>query len=273
MSAKKLNGCKMNDKKEFLLQSIIKAYIEHCEPIGSTQLKSMYDIAYSPATIRGYFKKLGDEGFLAQEHISSGRTPTTEALKQYWATKLNFDLKGINLQALQYYAQALDISVFLKKEKTDVLKNILNIENRYMILEFTSFAINVKFSDPLYRFLKDMIGINIKDILKISKDVGAYEIFDAINQNIENSDFEIFNYKEFLNLALNYDFDDLTINSFLKGTILDRIEPGLYFEELLPIGYIGICHYCKVNNEDIKMLVIGKLPKNYEEFYSRIKTF
>ena len=61
----------MIDKKEFLLQSIIKAYIEHLEPIGSTQLKSMYDITYSPATIRGYFKKLGDEGYLAQEHISS----------------------------------------------------------------------------------------------------------------------------------------------------------------------------------------------------------
>ena len=85
----------MIDKKEFLLQSIIKAYIEHLEPIGSTQLKSMYDITYSPATIRGYFKKLGEEGFLAQEHISSGRTPTTEALKQYWKTKLDFKLSRI----------------------------------------------------------------------------------------------------------------------------------------------------------------------------------
>ena len=55
----------MIDKKEFLLQSIIKAYIEHLEPIGSKELKSMYELDYSPATIRGYFKKLGDEGFLA----------------------------------------------------------------------------------------------------------------------------------------------------------------------------------------------------------------
>ena len=126
----------MIDKKEFLLQSIIKAYIEHLEPIGSTQLKSMYDITYSPATIRGYFKKLGEEGYLAQEHISSGRTPTTEALKQYWKSKLNFRLKGINLKALQYFAQEVGLSVFLKKEKSDILKNILNVENRYMILEF-----------------------------------------------------------------------------------------------------------------------------------------
>ncbi|RXJ84421.1 heat-shock protein [Arcobacter cloacae] len=263
----------MMDKKEFLLQSIIKAYIEHLEPIGSTQLKSMYDITYSPATIRGYFKKLGEEGYLAQEHISSGRTPTTEALKQYWQSKLNFKLKGVNLRALEYFSSKMGISVFIKKEKADILKNVLNVENRYMILEFSSFAISVRYSDALYRFLNDMIDVSLKDITKISKDVGAYEVYESINQTLQNSDFQIFNYKEFLNLALNYDFDEYTINSFLKGQILDELKEGLYFEKLLPSNYIGICNYCMINNEDVKMLVIGELPKDYEYFYEKIITF
>ena len=263
----------MIDKKEFLLQSIIKAYIEHLEPIGSTQLKSMYDITYSPATIRGYFKKLGEEGYLAQEHISSGRTPTTEALKQYWQTKLNFKLKGINLRALEYYASNIGLCVFIKKEKSDVLKDIINVENRYMILEFSSFAISVKYSDALYRFLNDMIGLDLKDITKVSKDVGAYEVYESIHQTLQNSDFQIFNYKEFLTLALNYDLDEYTINSFLKGQILDELKEGLYFDKLLPPNYIGICNYCKINNEDVKMLVIGELPKDYEYFYEKITTF
>ena len=263
----------MIDKKEILLQSIIKAYIEHLEPIGSTQLKSMYDITYSPATIRGYFKKLGEEGYLAQEHISSGRTPTTEALKQYWQSKLSFKLKGINLRALEYFASNIGLSVFIKKEKADKLRNILNVENRYMILEFSSFAINVRYSDELYRFLKDMIDLDLKDIIKISKDVGAYEVYESINQSLQNSDFQIFNYKEFLTLALNYNFDEYTINSFLKGHILDDLKEGLYFEKLLPNNYIGICNYCKINNEDVKMLVVGELPKDYEFFYEKITTF
>ena len=263
----------MIDKKEFLLQYIIKAYIEHLEPIGSTQLKSMYDITYSPATIRGYFKKLGEEGYLAQEHISSGRTPTTEALKQYWQSKLNLKLKGLNLRALEYFASEIGLSVFIKKEKSDVLKNILNVEKRYMILEFSSFAISVKYSDALYRFLNDMIGLDLKDITKVSKDVGAYEVYESINQTLQNSDFQIFNYKEFLNLALNYDFDEYTINSFLKGQILDELKEGLYFDKFLPSNYIGICNYCKINNEDVKMLVIGELPKDYEYFYEKITTF
>jgi heat-inducible transcriptional repressor len=261
------------DKKEFLLESIIRAYIEHLEPIGSTQLKSMYDITYSPATIRGYFKKLGEEGYLAQEHISSGRTPTTEALKQYWQTKLNFKLRGINLRALEYYASAVGLSVFIKKEKTDILKNILNVKSKYMILEFSSFAISVKYSDALYRFLSEMIGLDLRDITRISKDVGAYEVYESINQTLQNSDFQIYNYKEFLNLALTYSFDEYTINSFLKGQILDELKEGLYFDKLLPSNYIGICNYCKINNEDVKMLVIGELPKDYEYFYEKITTF
>ncbi len=263
----------MIDKKEFLLQSIIKAYIEHLEPIGSTQLKSMYDLEYSTATIRGYFKKLGDEGFLAQEHISSGRTPTNEALKQYWLGKLNFKLSGINIKALEYLANNIGLTVFLKKEKSDVLQNIINVENRYIILEFTSFAVSIKYSSALYKFLSDFLQSSLKDILKISKDVGAYELYSTINHTLQSSDFEIFNYKEFLSLALNYDFDEFTIDRFLKGSILDELKDGLYFDGFLPQNYMGICKFCKINNEDIKMFVVGELSKDYEYFFEQIKNF
>ncbi|OQR41569.1 heat-shock protein, partial [Aliarcobacter cryaerophilus] len=202
----------MIDKKEFLLQSIIKAYIEHLEPIGSKELKSMYELDYSPATIRGYFKKLGDEGFLAQEHISSGRTP------------LNFSISGVNIKAIEFLANKIGVTVFLKKEKSDILQNIINVENRYIILEFTTFVVNIKFNPALYKFLSDFLQSSLKDILKISKDVGAYELYSSINYTLQSSDFDIFNYKEFLSLALNFDFDEFTINKFLKGTILDELK-------------------------------------------------
>ena len=120
----------MINKKEFLLDSIIRAYIEHLEPIGSGQLKSMYDIAYSPATIRGYFKKLGDEGYLAQEHASSGRTPTTEALKEYWGTRLNIGLDVVNYNKLNLHAKQIGLTVFLKEQQIEVLHRVLNIETQ-----------------------------------------------------------------------------------------------------------------------------------------------
>ncbi|OCL93762.1 Heat-inducible transcription repressor HrcA [Aliarcobacter thereius] len=262
----------MIDKKEFLLQSIIKAYIEHLEPIGSKELKSMYDLEYSTATIRGYFKKLGDEGFLAQEHISSGRTPTNEALKQYWIGRLNFNLQGINIKALEHFTKNVGLTVFLKKEKQDILQNIINVESRYIILEFTSFAVSIKYSQALYKFLSDFLENSLEEILKISKDVGAYELYNSINQSLQ-SDFEIFNYKEFLSLVLNYDFDEFTINRFLKGNIMEELKEGLYFDGLLPQNYIGICKFCKINNEDYKMFIVGELSKDYEYFFEQITNF
>ncbi len=258
------------DKKEFLLHSIIKAYIEHLEPIGSSQLKSMYDISYSPATIRGYFKKLGDEGFLAQEHVSSGRTPTTEALKMYWINKLNFKLRFVDERAIAYLSNDLGMSVFIQDQKSDILKNILNVENRYMILEFTSFAITIKYSDALYRFLSDMVSLELVHIVNIAKQVGAMEIYEQVSQYLQNKNFHIYNTKEFFSLALKYNFDEKSINSFLKGVVLDSIEEGLYFDGIVPEGYIGVCHKCKIDNQDIKMLVVGELSKDYEYFYNKI---
>ena len=258
------------DKKEFLLHSIIKAYIRHSEPIGSSQLKSMYDIAYSPATIRGYFKKLGDEGFLAQEHVSSGRTPTTEALKMYWQNKLNFKLEYVDEGAIAYLSDNLGISVFIQDQKFDILKNILNVENRYMILEFSSFAITIKYSDALYRFLSDMVSLELVHIVNIAKQVGAIEIYEQVSQYLQNKNFHIYNTKEFFSLALKYNYDEKSINSFLKGYVLDSVEEGLYFDGIVPDGYIGICHKCKIENRDVKMLILGELSKDYEYFYNKI---
>ncbi|NVJ54365.1 MAG: heat-shock protein [Campylobacteraceae bacterium] len=260
----------MIDKKEYLLHSIIKAYIEHLEPIGSTQLKSMYDIAYSPATIRGYFKKLGEEGFLAQEHVSSGRTPTTEALKQYWTNKLDFKLDFVDEKAIEYFSKELGITVFVQEQKSDTLNDILNVENRYMILEFSSFAITVKYSDALYRFLNDMQGLELVHIVNISRQVGAYEIYEKVSQHLQNKNFHIYNTKEFFSLSLKYNYDEKSINGFLKGRILDSLEEGIYFDNIIPQGYIAVCHNCKIENKNIKMLVVGELSKDYEYFYNKI---
>merc|ERR1711879_105536 len=93
------------------------------------------------------------------------------------------------------------------------------------ILEFTSFAITVKFTDALYRFLGDMIGLELVHIINISKQVGAFEIYEQVSQHLHN---------------------------------------------IVPIGYIAICHNCKVGNRDTKMLVVGELSKDYEYFYNKI---
>jgi heat-inducible transcriptional repressor len=266
----------MIDKKEFLLDSIIRAYIEHLEPIGSGQLKSMYDIAYSPATIRGYFKKLGDEGYLAQEHSSSGRTPTTEALKEYWSNRLNINLGLINFERLNLLSKQIGLTVFLKEQQTQVLNRVLNIENLYLLLEFSSFSMTIKYNNPLYKFLTDMCGLEALNILEVSKQVGATDLYTELNKYLFNKDFEVINIKEFLRLCVDYDLKEIYINRFLTGNVMNRLDNGIYYSgevglnQILPENYMGISHDAIIGNKKYKMLVIGELSKDYEYFYKGI---
>jgi len=267
----------MVNKKEFLLNSIIKAYIEHLEPIGSGQLKSMYGISYSPATIRGYFKKLGEEGYLAQEHASSGRTPTTEALKEYWLNRIDKACDIIDYDRLNFTATQVGLAVFLKKQKVQVLKNIKNIENSYMVLDFDTFCITIKYNTALYKFLTDMVSLEVTSILEVSKQVGATELYVELNRYLHNRDFEAINIKEFLSLAINFDFLEEDINLFLSGKIMDNLPDGLYFNDkyglgsILPHQYMAKVDSVTIDGARYKMLVLGQLSKDYEYFYKEIE--
>jgi len=275
------------DKKEFLLHSIIRAYIEQCEPIGSSQLKSMYDISFSPATIRGYFKKLGEEGYLAQEHISSGRTPTNDALKEYWLKRLDFELPYVNLEKLTKLSNDMNLTVFIKEQTKDTLYRVLNIDNVYMILEFyntntstnnkyalttsdSSYAITIKYNDAFYKFLNEMIGRTFDEILDISLQVGASHLYTQLSGHMRNNVFKILNTKNFLNIAIQNDLDEKEINLFLQGDVMPRLQSGIYVDSLVPNGQIGICHNTNIGATEAKILVVGDLTKDYEYFYKGI---
>jgi len=267
------------NKKEFLLDSIIKAYLEHLEPIGSGQLKAMYDISFSPATIRGYFKKLGEEGYLAQEHASSGRTPTTEALKEYWQNRLKFVITQniyLDYNTLVKFAKQTDLTIFLKQEQTQLLNRVLNIEDIYLLLEFNNFSITIKYNSALEKFLNDMKGLEAIGVLEVARQVGARELYEELDKYLFYKDFEIINIKSFLRLCVDYNLQEAYIQKFLSGAIMDRLENGLYFHnsknlgQMLPHSYLGIAHNVSIQNKQFKMLVLGELSKDYEYFYKGV---
>lgn len=66
-----------------ILKSLIEEYIETAEPVGSETLEKKHSLSASPATIRNEMVRLTDLGYLKKAHISSGRIPTSTALKFY----------------------------------------------------------------------------------------------------------------------------------------------------------------------------------------------
>lgn len=66
-----------------ILKSIVEEYTETAEPVGSETLEKKHNLTASPATIRNEMVRLTNMGYLKKTHISSGRVPTSQALKFY----------------------------------------------------------------------------------------------------------------------------------------------------------------------------------------------
>jgi transcriptional regulator of heat shock response len=73
----------LTDRQTQILKAIVEEYIETAKPVGSDTLEKKYNLDVSPATIRNEMVALTKMGLLKQPHTSSGRSPSTSALKFY----------------------------------------------------------------------------------------------------------------------------------------------------------------------------------------------
>jgi len=73
----------LNPRGESVLRTLIEAYLEAGEPVGSRLLAQRNPESLSSATIRSVLSGLEDESMVAQPHTSSGRIPTERAYRYY----------------------------------------------------------------------------------------------------------------------------------------------------------------------------------------------
>lgn len=73
----------LSDRKKQILKSVIDAYIDSGEPVGSKYLTAYGNISLSPATIRNEMSELEEMGYLDKPHTSAGRIPSSSAYRLY----------------------------------------------------------------------------------------------------------------------------------------------------------------------------------------------
>ena len=73
----------LKTRHQEILNSIVRAYIETGEPVGSRTISKRRQDELSPASIRNVMADLADEGYLSQPHTSAGRIPTEKAFRFY----------------------------------------------------------------------------------------------------------------------------------------------------------------------------------------------
>src|ERR1035438_1808333 len=73
----------LNFRYQDILTSIVRAYIDTGEPVGSRTISKRRHNTLSPASIRNVMADLAEEGYLSQPHTSAGRVPTEKAFRFY----------------------------------------------------------------------------------------------------------------------------------------------------------------------------------------------
>ena len=78
----------LNERKQKILEAIIRNYMDTGEPVGSRTVSKYTDLNLSSATIRNEMSDLEEMGYILQPHTSAGRIPSDKAYRLYVDTIL-----------------------------------------------------------------------------------------------------------------------------------------------------------------------------------------
>jgi heat-inducible transcriptional repressor len=73
----------LTDRTRDIFRSVVEAYLESGQPVGSRTISRASDLNLSPATIRNVMQDLEELGLLAAPHTSAGRLPTDLGLRLF----------------------------------------------------------------------------------------------------------------------------------------------------------------------------------------------
>lgn len=105
-----------DQRERSVLFGLIDLYLESGKPVGSNTLRENGFESLSSATIRNYFAKLEEDGFLKQQHSSGGRIPTSLAYKLYATHHLSsplFDEKASKTLKKELSKETREIATYL----------------------------------------------------------------------------------------------------------------------------------------------------------------
>lgn len=259
------------NKRELILESIIKEYIRSNEPVGSSQLQMKLSFDISASTIRVYFKRLVDEGVLRQLHISSGRVPTHDALKKYWSTKLDTD-QVLNLrpkETLQMLSQDFSIYCMANFSQDENLEEVIAVSNKYILLVFGDVQVSYEYNEHIYNYLKGFIGVSAQKIAQLCFSVGLVKLSSKIENAFEfEKNFSLGSYVlyEMMKDARDENSLDMYQSSLEKRDFLD-LQNGLYFDTLVPQGYMLLKQDVNIDNKRANFTCIGNLCSDFESFF------
>ncbi|MEY4503745.1 MAG: hypothetical protein RL154_37 [Pseudomonadota bacterium] len=259
-----------------ILECVISEYIRTLEPIGSEQLKSLIGLEASAATIRNHLKVLMQEGLLTQAHTSGGRMPSVVAMQSFWSDRLAemHSAQVSTFEALEDATKAYQISVTVSFYETNTLLNVISVDGRFIIAEFNGGELLFNGGDEMYRFLQEFIGYDILSIKAAAERFNVLEVVSKISKFLsgKSSKAQVLNPEALMLLAQNDAYwAQHFLSKFMNGYILLQTNDGLYFENIVPCGFIALKTEAKIEDKNAQMLCVGHLSRDFGGFFTQIK--
>lgn len=150
----------MDERKELILNTIIREHIASGAPVGSSILVDKYKLNISSATVRNEMAELEEAGYICQPHTSAGRIPTELAYRLF--------LEKIGEGKIdKMSAQAIDLIMREKNEMSfrEVAKTLSQITNNTVFWAFHRHnlyytGISNMFQQPEFRELETIYDIS-----------------------------------------------------------------------------------------------------------------
>lgn len=106
-----------DQRRQEVMRAIVADYIASQEPVGSKVLLERHNLKVSSATIRNDMAVLESEGYIVQQHASSGRIPTEKAYRTF-VDSIN-DIKPLSVAErraiLGFLERGVDLEDVLKR--------------------------------------------------------------------------------------------------------------------------------------------------------------
>lgn len=115
----------LSERKQKILQAVIKNYLDTGEPVGSRTISKYTDLNLSSATIRNEMADLEELGYIMQPHTSAGRIPSDKGYRWYVDKLMNEKVQEVEEMKEQMLEKA-DRMEQLLKQAAKVLANNTN---------------------------------------------------------------------------------------------------------------------------------------------------
>ncbi|MGF7441665.1 HrcA family transcriptional regulator [Campylobacter concisus] len=257
------------NKRDLILNSIIEAYLQNNAPIGSNELGSRMSMAIPASTIRVYFKKLSDEGEITKLHISGGRIPTIAAMRRYWSeifAESDINLEINDSRSLKMLCDEFELYCMIFGTIDKELLEILNLNDRYLVLNFSGDEIVIKFDARMYKFLNNLIGVSLDKLELICSQVGLSELKNKIRELKRTKVY----FQENEILAFNM-FKDSRFKMIFDPSFSLQMDDKLAFSPLFDENFMGLKFNANYLGSEAQMICAGSIYTDYVKFLNLIK--